>query len=254
MSPPLVTIISGASSGIGAALAGRLARQPGAHLALIGRDATRLEAVAQAGRASGATITTVIRDVRDRAGLAAWMAGFDAAHPVGCVISNAGIAASSLSDAGPETADEVYEVLDVNLTGALNVALPLIPAMRARRQGRIVLVSSLAAFAPLPGNEAYSASKAALLTYGLALRQSLAPDGVAVNVVCPGFVTTPMSRAFRGWKPMEISAEDAAARIERGLARNARIIAFPWPLVLASRATPFVPEGPLRLAMRLFKL
>lgn len=248
------TVISGGSSGIGAALARHLAGRPGTALALLGRDAGRLEDTAAACRTLGATVLTGTVDVRDRDGLAAWLGALDDRHPVGTVIANAGIAASSLPGGHPEQSGHVYEVLDVNLWGALNLVLPLLPRFKARRRGRVVLMSSLSAFAPLPGAEGYSASKAALLAYGLALRQQLEPEGIAVNVVCPGFVTSPMSGRFEGWKPMEIGADDAARRIVRGLDRNHRLIAFPLPVALAARITPLVPESALRLAMRLFRL
>lgn len=247
-------VISGASSGIGAALARALAARPGTHLALLGRDAARLEATAAACRRAGAGTTLAVLDMRDREPLARWLAAFDAERPVACVIANAGIAASSLPGGHPEQAAHVYEVLDVNLWGALNLVLPLVPAMRARRRGQIVLMSSLAAFAPLAGAEAYSASKAALLAFGHGLRQQLAPDQVGVSVVCPGFVTSPMSQRFAGWKPMEIGAEAAALRILRGLDRNARTIAFPWPLALAARLGALLPEAVAARAMTLFRL
>ena len=248
------TVISGASSGIGAALARRLAGRPRAHLGLVGRNAARLESVAADCRALGAATTLASLDVRDRAGLAAWLEAFDAVQPVDLVVANAGIAASSLPGGHPERAEHVYEVLDVNLWGALNLVLPLLPRMRARRTGQVALMSSLSAFAPLPGAEAYSASKAALLTFGLALRQQLAPDGVGVSVICPGFVTSPMSQLFAGAKPLEMSAEAAAGYIERGLARNARLIAFPRSMALAARLSGLVPEAALRPAMRFFRL
>lgn len=251
---PLRTIvISGASSGIGAALARRLAGRPGVHLGLLGRNADRLEAVAADCRAAGATTTLALFDMRDRAGLATWLEAFDAERPVDLVVANAGIAASSLPGGHPERAEHAYEVLEVNLWGALNLVLPLVPRMRARRAGQIALMSSLSAFAPLPGAEAYSASKAALLTYGLALRQQLAPDGVGVSVICPGFVTSPMSELFGGAKPLEMSAEAAAGHIERGLARDARLIAFPRSVALAARLSALVPEAALRPAMRFFR-
>lgn len=255
ISTPLrTTVISGASSGIGAALARRLARHPGAHLGLLGRNAARLEAVAADCRAAGATTTLAPLDVRDRAEVAAWLETFDAAHAIDCVVANAGIAASSLPGGHPEQAAHVYEVLEVNLWGALNLVLPLVPRMRARQAGQIALMSSLSAFAPLPGAEAYSASKAALLTYGLALRQQLRTDGVGVSVICPGFVTSPMSQLFRGAKPLEMSAEAAAGHIERGLARDARLIAFPRSMAVAARLSALVPEAALRPAMRFFRL
>ena len=247
-----VTVITGASSGIGAALARRLAAAPDAVLGLIGRDGARLDAVAQSCRGLGARVTAAIIDTRDRAALAQWLRAFDDAQPIDCVVANAGVSAGSLAGGHPERGDQVYDVFDINLTGTLNLVLPMLPVMQARRRGQIVLVSSLSAFAPLPDAAAYSASKAAMLTFGLALRQFVRRDGVRVNVVCPGFVTTPMSREFRGWKPFEITAEDAAARITRGMDRDRGLIAFPVPLAIVSRLVPFIPEALLGRAMRLF--
>jgi short-subunit dehydrogenase len=88
----------------------------------------------------------------------------------------------------------------------------------------------------------YSGSKAALLAYGLALRERLHHEGVKVNVVCPGFVTTPMAARYLGWKPLELSPEDAASRIVRGLGRNQAVIAFPWPLAFAARFQQSLPS------------
>ncbi len=252
--PERTFVITGASSGIGAALARRLAGRPGAVLGLVGRDESRLAGVAADCRAAGAAVTAATLDVRDRDGLTSWLAGFDAATPVDGVIANAGVSAGSLPGGHPERGTQIYDVFEVNLGGALNAVVPMLPRMRARGRGRIVLVSSLAAFAPLADAAAYSASKAALLTWGLALRQGLRRDGVAVNVVCPGFVTTPMSASVRGWKPLEITADDAVGRIEAGLARDRAVIAFPWPLALASRLVPLVPEPVLARAMRLFRM
>jgi short-subunit dehydrogenase len=125
--------------------------------------------------------------------------------------------------------------------------------MRERRRGRIVFLSSIAALAPLPDAAAYSASKAALLAYGLAMRERLRDDGIRVNVVCPGFVTTPMAADYLGWKPFEISPEDAAQRIVRGLARDRAVIAFPWPLVFAARLQQMLPERLRRLGASAFR-
>jgi short-subunit dehydrogenase len=116
-----------------------------------------------------------------------------------------------------------------------------------------VFLSSIAALAPLPDAAAYSASKAALLAYGLAMRERLRDDGIKVNVVCPGFVTTPMAQAYLGWKPLEISPEDAARRIIRGLERDRAVIAFPWPLVFAARFQQMLPETLRRMGASAFR-
>lgn len=242
-----VTLITGASSGIGAALACHYA-EPGATLVLHGRDATRLEAVADSCRAKGARVETERLDVRDRPAVAAWLRGLDAAHPLDRVIVNAAI---NGGDPGGDVEAEAmaFETVDVNLIGALNVALPCVTLMRARGRGQIALVSSLAAFAPLPDAPSYSGTKAALLAHGLALRAKLRPHGVRINVVTPGYVKTAMGGEYQGWRPLEISAEDAAARIARGLARDQDIVAFPWILAAAARGAALLPESLRRLGM-----
>lgn len=245
-------VITGASSGIGAALALRFARHPGAVLGLVGRDAGRLAGVAEACRAAGATAEVASLDARDRSGLAAWLRGFDGAHPIDAVVANAGVWAGGLPGGHPERGDQVFDIFDINVGGTLNLVVPALDLMRPRGRGRVVLVSSLSAYAPLPDAAAYSASKAALLVFGLALRQNLKRDGLTANVVVPGFVATPMIDGSRGWKPLEITAAAAAARIERGLARDRRVIAFPRRMALVSRLSGLVPEPALGLAMRLF--
>ncbi len=249
-----VTVITGASSGLGAALAIRLARHPGSVLGLVGRDEARLGAVAASCRDAGGRVVTAAIDVRDRSGLAAWLAAFDRDHAVDCVIANAGVAAGSLPGGHPESGEQAFTITDINYGGTLNLVVPAVTLMLARRRGQIVLVSSLSAFAPLPEAAAYSASKAAILAYGLALRQQLWRDGIRVNTACPGFVTTPMAQTFRGWRPLEITAAAAAGRIEDGMIRNRAVIAFPASLALVSRLSPLVPERLLRKAMTLFKL
>jgi short-subunit dehydrogenase len=247
-----VYVISGASSGIGRALAIELAGS-GAILGLIGRDAARLAETAQACILRGASVHALVADVRRRDELRATLLRFDTEHPVDCVIANAGVSVGTSPMGEIETEEETFALLETNLTGALATALPLIPRMRARRRGRIVLVSSIAALTPLPDAAAYSASKAALLAYGLAKRERLRAEVIKVNVVCPGFVTTPMAAHYLGWKPLEVSAEDAARRILRGLQRDRAVIAFPWPLVWAARFQQMLPELLRRLGSRAFR-
>jgi short-subunit dehydrogenase len=247
-----VYVITGASSGIGRALAIALAR-PGIVLALIGRDGARLAETAQVCTSRGASTAPLRADVRRRDELRTVLVQFDMAHPVDCVIASAGISAGTPPDGNIESEDETFDLFETNVTGALGTPLTLLPRMRERRRGRIVFLSSIAALAPLPDAAAYSGSKAALLAYGLAMRERLRDEGIKVNVVCPGFVTTPMAARYLGWKPFQLSPEDAASRIIRGLARNEAVIAFPWPLALAARLQQMLPEPLRRLGASAFR-
>jgi short-subunit dehydrogenase len=224
-------LITGASSGLGAALALAYAA-PGARLALGGRDAARLGDIAERCRRAGALAECAVVDVTDRAGMAAWVAGADAAVPLDLVIANAGISAGT--GRGEETADQIRRIMAINVDGVLNTVLPAVPAMVARGRGHIALMASLAGFRGFPGAPAYCASKAALKVWGEGLRGDLAAKGVGVTVVCPGYVDTPMTRVNRFPMPLLMDAERAAALVRRGIERNRARIVFPWPLALAA--------------------
>ncbi|MEH3144950.1 MAG: SDR family NAD(P)-dependent oxidoreductase [Methylobacterium frigidaeris] len=249
-SEPSVIVITGASSGIGAALARHYAA-PGRLLILNARGADRLEAVAETCRARGAEVEATPLDVRDRAAMRDWVAEVDGRRGIDLAIANAGVNGGH-PEGGIETEATAFAVLDVNLMGALNLALPCAALMERRGRGQIALISSLAAIAPLPDAPAYSGTKAALLAHGLALREKLAPRGVRMNVVCPGYVRTAMGGDYQGWRPLEMSAEAAARRIARGLARDEGVIAFPAALAAAARGAALLPERLRRLGMRGF--
>lgn len=242
-------VITGASSGIGAALALAYAR-PGVTLGLTGRDPDRLGAVAALARAAGATVREGLFDLRDRSALSGFLADFDRLHPVDLLVANAGVLDGRRVDGSLEDADAARRVIEINLLGAIDTLHAVLPGMRQRRHGHIVLVSSLAALAPLPDAPAYSASKAGLLSYGLSLRAALAREKVRVSVVCPGYVTSAMTDSHIGSQPHKISAEAAAGLIHEGIGRNRAVIGFPRSLFLLSRITPFIPEAITRLATR----
>ncbi|MGV7033207.1 SDR family NAD(P)-dependent oxidoreductase [Methylobacterium symbioticum] len=244
-------LITGASSGIGAALARHYA-DPGATLVLVARDRDRLEAVAADCRAAGATVDTVSLDVRDRPAVRAFLEAADARHPLDLVIVNAAINGGHPTG-DIETEETAFETADINLGGALNVMLPMVSRMLARGQGQIALMSSLAAFAPLPDAPAYSGAKAALFAHGLALREKVRARGVKINVVTPGYVKTPMGGDYKGWRPLEMSAEEAARRIARGLARDQDVVAFPLRLAVLARGAGLLPERLRRLGMHGFR-
>ncbi|MEJ1158264.1 SDR family NAD(P)-dependent oxidoreductase [Prosthecomicrobium sp. N25] len=248
---PRTVVVTGASSGIGAALALAHAR-PGVALALTGRDPVRLAAVAAGARAKGATVREGIFDVRELDRLAAFLADVDDTGPIDVLYANAGVAAGLGPDRSAEPLDTAMRLVDVNLKGVIATVSAVVERMRARRRGHIVLVSSLAGLQAHPDMPTYSASKAAVRFYGDSLRQWLRPAGVAVTVVCPGFVTSPMANRHKGAKPFEISADRAAALIVRGVARRRPLIAFPWPLVLSIWLSNLVPTVIADLGMRGF--
>src|SRR4030095_7500496 len=184
---PAHILITGASSGIGAALAVAYAR-PGAHLSLGGRNQDRLAAVAAQVAARRAARTPAAIDVRDSASVAQWIAAADERAPLDLVIANAGI--SGGTHGGPETPEQTPAIFAVNLAGVLTVVLPTVPRMAARGRGQIAIISSLAGYRGMPGAPAYSGSKAAVRVWGEGLRGDLLPQGVAGKVVMAGLLTS----------------------------------------------------------------
>jgi short-subunit dehydrogenase len=234
-------VITGASSGIGEALALDYAG-PGVALALTGRDAARLEAVAAACRSKGATVVADTVDVVDRERLAAWLTAFDDAHPVDLLIANAGISIdkdnSSLDDFSI-----VRKTLDINVGGVLNTVEPLVGRMMARKRGQIAVVSSLAGYIGLPYSASYNASKAAVRVWGESIRYVLKKSGVGVSVICPGFVISRMTAQAPFKMPFLMTSERASKIIRDGLVRNKARIAFPLPTKAAVWFGMLLPGG-----------
>lgn len=228
LSNPRHILITGASSGIGEALALAYAA-PGARLVLGGRNPQRLADVAARCEAAGAKVETASTDVQDMAGMAEWIDAVDGASPLDLVIANAGVSGGSGGIGGEDDA-QVREIFAVNLAGVLNTVLPARAAMVRRGFGQIAIVSSLAGFRGLPSAPAYSASKAAVRAFGEGLRGELAGSGVSVCVICPGFVVSRITDKNDYPMPFLMPAEKAAGIIRHGLARNRARIAFPWPM------------------------
>ena len=238
--PFSVVIITGASSGLGASLA-RAYAAPRVALGLHGRDQQRLEATARACEAMGATVNTAIIDVTDASAMASWLREFDARHPVDLLIANAGTSAGPHPDSPTEGAETAARQVGVNLLGAINTIEPLLPALCARRRGRVAAVASIAAYRGLPYSPGYCASKAGLRAYAEALRPRLEPHRIGVTVVCPGFFDSPMTDRFDGPTPFLLSSDGAARIVKRGIDRGRRRVAFPWPLVLGLRFCDIAP-------------
>ncbi len=246
---PVSILITGASSGLGAALAAAYAA-PGVRLTLGGRDKARLDAVAGLCQAAGAEVEATALDVCEREAVADWITASDAGRPLDLVIANAGI--SGGTGGGREPPEQVRRIFEINVEGVLNTVLPAVPLMVQRGHGQIALMASLAGYRGLPGAPAYCASKAAVKVFGEGLRGELAAKGVGVSVICPGYVNTPMTQRNRFPMPFLMDAPKAARLIKKRLARNDARIAFPWPMAMAVWLLQAMPPGAIdRLLARL---
>jgi short-subunit dehydrogenase len=228
---PESILITGASSGIGAALALAYAGG-GVTLALTGRNESRLGAIAEACRERGAVVNATLLDVREKEKMQECVLAADDAAPLDLVIANAGL--SGGTGGGGEADSQARAIFAVNVDGVLNTIFPAIKRMEPRGHGQIALMSSLSGFRGFPGAPAYSASKAAIRVYAEALRGAYHGHGIDISVICPGFVESRMTAVNNYKMPFLMSAERAASIIQRGLARNKARIPFPFPTYFLS--------------------
>ena len=235
--PPRV-VITGASSGIGAALARHYAAA-GATLGLIARRASALREVAAP---LGVPCETFPLDVRDAAALSAAANGFMSRH--GCpdiVIANAGVSVGTLTEHAEDT--QVFEdVININLLGMVNTFQPFVSGMRDRGSGALAGIASVAGYRGLPGAAAYSASKAAAISYLESLRLELRASGVRVVTICPGYIATPMTRNNPYPMPFMMSADAAAAKMAALIARGRTFAVIPWQMAIVARVLRALPN------------
>lgn len=244
---PRSVLITGATGGIGGALACAYAA-PGVRLFLQGRNHARLAELSARCTTLGAAVETSALDVRNRAELVAWLHDVGARAPLDLVVVCAGININIGPDGAGERWQDTEALIDINITSAIATVDAVLPAMRARGHGQIALFSSLAAYFGLPITPSYCASKAAIKAYGEALRGWLAPEGIRINVVMPGFVESHMCDEFPGPKPLLWPADKAALFIRRGLAADKARISFPFPLNLGSW---YLAVAPAAIAQKL---
>lgn len=225
--------ITGASTGIGAALARHYAA-PGNIIGLAARRADLLDALAAKLPASCRTYQL---DVADTGAIARAAADFGAAD---LVIANAGV---SVGTRGDDIGDigKLARVLAVNVTGMAATLAAFAPAMRAAGGGTLCGIASVAGFRGLPGAGAYSASKAAAISWLESLRTELHGSGVAVVTICPGYIDTPMTQANRYRMPFLLPADEAARRMARAIAARRRRAVVPWQMAVAGSLLRLMP-------------
>ena len=228
--PSPKVFITGASSGIGAALAAYYARE-GAVLGLCARRLAATQALLESLRCDGACYRV---DVTDAQTLQAAASDFTRRFGVpDIVIANAGVGAGTLTE-NPEDLPVFRTIMDTNVLGLAVTFQPFLEPMRARANGTLVGIASVAGFRGLPGGGAYSASKSAAITYLESLRVELHGSGVSVVTICPGYIRTPMTAANRYRMPFLIDAEDAARRMARVIAAKRRFAVIPWQMALVA--------------------
>ncbi|MGH8631570.1 MAG: SDR family oxidoreductase [Burkholderiales bacterium] len=221
-------VITGASSGIGRALAREYARR-GAILGLVGR---RRDALEELAASLPVRCLVYAADVRDAMVLSAAARHFmQRAGTPDIVIANAGISAGNDS---AEAADNAVfeEILATNVTGMMLSFQPFLETMKRRRGGVLAGMASVAGFRGLPGASAYSASKAAAISYLESLRVELRGSGIRVVTICPGYIATPMTAGNRYPMPFLMPADAAARSIVVAIDRGSRFHVLPWQMAL----------------------
>lgn len=235
-------IITGASTGIGNALAFELAKR-GYALALLARRQDLLDRLNRELTAKGAHVFTAVCDVADGAAVAAAVARAQEAlgGPFDLAIANAGV--SIPGHATKFNLADAVHTIRVNVLGVMNLFEAVIGPMVERRSGRFVGIASIAGLRGLPTAAPYSASKAALQAFLEASRVELAPYGVGVTTVNPGFIATPMTEKNRFKMPFLMGVEESAVIIADGIERGARLVEFPKPMSLMMRFVRLLPDA-----------
>lgn len=234
-----VTFITGASSGLGAALAPLMAAD-GDVVVVTARRLENLEEVAEKIKKNGGMAMPIALDVTDAEAVKAAVAEVTRVYgPVDTLVANAGIGAQTAA-ADWHTAD-LDRVFQTNVYGVSHCIEAVLPAMIQRRSGHLVAVSSLAGYRGLPGSGAYSASKGAVTNLMESLRIELRRHGVAVTTICPGFVKTPLTDRNTYAMPFIMDLEPAARLMHRAIRRRRAHYAFPWQLATLARLGRLLP-------------
>ena len=238
-------MITGASSGIGRGVAVELARR-GARLGLVARRADVLAEIvaelesAQPDGSVKSRAMVLPADVQDEASMKAAAQRLESElGPIDVLIANAGI--GTTRDASELTGTDVANVINVNVIGVANSVAAVVPIMVERGSGHLVAISSLAAYRGLPKSAAYCASKAAVSAFFESLRLDLEPKGIAVTIIHPGFIKTPLTAGRDAQMPFLMELPDAVNKIVRAIEKRKKSYAFPWQLATIVRTGMFMP-------------
>jgi NAD(P)-dependent dehydrogenase (short-subunit alcohol dehydrogenase family) len=243
--PAKSLVITGASSGLGLALAQHYLEQG----AVVGAVARRAELLQSLSEKFPQQVHCYPLDVRDAAAMQAAAQDFIARAGVpDIVIANAGVSIGTLTEYAEDVA-AFQQVMDINVLGMVHTFQPFVAAMRDRRKGTLVGIASVAGFRGLPGAGAYSASKAAAISYLESLRVELHDSGVKVVTICPGYIKTPMTVINPYPMPFILDADEAASRMASAIERQAVFAVVPWQMGLLGWALKILPR---RLYDRLF--
>lgn len=234
-----VVLITGASSGIGGALAVALGRR-GAALGLLARRAEALREITRKVENAGGRALALPADVRDAEAVRAAAGELRARFGrLDLLVANAGIGVTT--HAGDLRASEVANVININVLGAVNSVAAVLPEMIAQGSGHLAAISSLAAYRGLPKSGAYCASKAALSSFFESLRLDLRGTGVDVTIIHPGFIKTPLTEGRHAQMPFLMELDDAIKKIIRAIETRRKSYAFPWQLASIVRACLLMP-------------
>jgi len=235
-------LITGASSGLGAALA-RAYSSPDRRLVLWGRDQARLNDTAEECRKSGSEVETECFDISDLDRMTTALIARDARTAVDLAIFNAGLGGVVPAESLAEDPVRSRAIAMVDFASPVVAASVLAERMSARGRGHIAFTGSIAESFPLPMAPTYAGAKAGLAMFAEALRLRMKRHGVAVSLFSPGFIDTPMSRSVNSAKPFLMNADAAAAQIKARLARKTARFVLPWQFSLIRAAYRLLPRS-----------
>ena len=237
-----IVFLTGASSGIGEALALAMAKR-GATIGLVARREELLKELAAKCEQNGGKARFFAVDVTDAQAISRSAENFrNEFGKIDILIANAGIGGNN-SETRNLNSDAVAKVININLLGAVNAVSAVLPDMLEKKSGQLVAVSSLAGFRGLPKSAAYSASKAGMTAFFESIRLDVQQQGVAVTIIQPGFIKTPLTSGRASKMPFLMELEDSIPLFLGAIERRKKFAAFPWQLATFVRLARIFPAN-----------